>query len=65
MFSSLTRRTPWFLPAALRIFEGMAMTFRRNVARPNSFDLEAEVVVDGMVDVDVVTIGVKGSLLDP
>ena len=41
------------------------MTFRRNVARPKSFDLEAEVVVDGMVDVDVVTIGVKGSLLDP
>ena len=49
----------------MRIFEGMAMTLRLSVARPKSFDREAEVVVDGMVEVEVVTRGVNGSPLDP
>ena len=37
------------------------MTFLLRVASPKSFDLEAEVVVVGMVDVDVETIGVNES----
>ena len=41
------------------------MTFRLKVASPNSLDLEAEVVVDGMVEVEVVTSGVKESALEP
>ncbi len=49
----------------MRIFDGIAITFRLRVARPKSFDLEAVVVVDGMVDVEVVTRGVKESTLDP
>ena len=48
-------------PAAFRIFEGIAMTFLRRVASPKSFDLDAVVVVDGMVDVEVETTGVNES----
>ena len=50
-----------YSPAAFRIFEGIAMTFLRNVASPKSFDLDAVVVVDGMVDVEVETIGASVS----